>query len=145
LCWNFLHQSNVNDYFSIAWSLSVEEWFYLLFSPFLFVAASAVQRSSVTAAAIAAVLFVILITTLRAVFGDDTRWGPDVRRVAIFRIDSIGYGFLLYLAPWPVLLFVYLIGTVALATLVYTALEAPVLSTRPGFKHGANESSGRGR
>ncbi len=28
---NLFRQSNATDYYSIAWSLSVEEWFYILF------------------------------------------------------------------------------------------------------------------
>jgi peptidoglycan/LPS O-acetylase OafA/YrhL len=36
---NFARQSNANDYFSIAWSLSVEEWFYLIFPPFFMIVA----------------------------------------------------------------------------------------------------------
>ena len=44
---NFARQSNANDYFSIAWSLSVEEWFYLLFPPFLIFAVRVTRRRSV--------------------------------------------------------------------------------------------------
>jgi peptidoglycan/LPS O-acetylase OafA/YrhL len=45
----------------------------------------------------ASLLFIALITVGRNVFGDMTNWGPHVRRVVVFRIDAIGYGFLLYL------------------------------------------------
>jgi peptidoglycan/LPS O-acetylase OafA/YrhL len=36
--------------------------------------------------------------------GDSAHWGEQVRRVVAFRLDSIGYGFLLYIATekvWP--------------------------------------------
>jgi peptidoglycan/LPS O-acetylase OafA/YrhL len=101
---NLFQQHNINDYFSIAWSLSVEEWFYLLFPPFLFVITAALRRRSVMSAAIGGVIFIMLISTIRTVYGDYAQWGPQVRRVVIFRLDSIAYGFLLNLAvhrgPW---------------------------------------------
>lgn len=43
---NLFWQSNVEDYFSVAWSLSVEEWFYLVFPPFFMVVAIVVPRKS---------------------------------------------------------------------------------------------------
>jgi peptidoglycan/LPS O-acetylase OafA/YrhL len=45
----------------------------------------------------AAVLFIAAITLLRTISGDTAEWGAQVRRVVVFRIDSIAYGFLLYL------------------------------------------------
>jgi peptidoglycan/LPS O-acetylase OafA/YrhL len=95
---NFAHQSNANDYFSVAWSLSVEEWFYLLFPPFLIFAVLVARRRSVLGAAISAAAFVALITLLREAFGNYADWGPDVRRIVMFRMDAIAWGFLLNLA-----------------------------------------------
>jgi len=47
--------------------------------------------------------FIITIAVARQLFGTSTGWGPDVRRVVAFRIDSIAWGFLLYsaLGKWP--------------------------------------------
>lgn len=95
---NFARQSNANDYFSVAWSLSVEEWFYLLFPPFLIFAVLVARRRSVLGAAISAAAFVALITLLREAFGNYADWGPDVRRIVMFRMDAIAWGFLLNLA-----------------------------------------------
>jgi peptidoglycan/LPS O-acetylase OafA/YrhL len=95
---NFARQGNADDYFSVAWSLSVEEWFYLLFPPFLIFAVHLSRRRSVLGAAISAAAFVALITLLREAFGNYADWGPEVRRIVIFRMDAIGWGFLLNLA-----------------------------------------------
>ena len=95
---NFARQSNADDYFSAAWSLSVEEWFYLLFPPFLIFAVSVTRRRSVVGAAISVAAFVVLITLLRETLGNYAAWGPDVRRIVIFRMDAIAWGFLLNLA-----------------------------------------------
>lgn len=94
---NFYRQSNTSDYFSIAWSLSVEEWFYLLFPPVL-ITVVIITRRSVVWAVLGGIAFVALISALREIFADYTQWGPDVRRVVIFRMDAIAWGFLLNLA-----------------------------------------------
>jgi peptidoglycan/LPS O-acetylase OafA/YrhL len=90
---NLFYQSNVEDYFPIAWSLSIEEWFYLIFPLFLAAVASMIGRRAASAW-IGGLLFVALITVLRTVFGDTQHWGEDVRRVVAFRMDAIGWGFL---------------------------------------------------
>jgi len=94
---NAYGQHNIKDYFPVAWSLSVEEWFYVTFPLLLFVCAKAFRRVDVQFALIVVVAFIVAITALRTVFGDLQTWDAQVRRVTLFRIDLIGYGFLLYL------------------------------------------------
>jgi len=92
---NLLGQHNTNDYFAVAWSLSVEEWFYVVF-PVVLLAGVRVPR--VRNIVRCCLMFVAVIFVLRLVFADLMTWGPSVRRVVIFRIDAIVYGFLLQLA-----------------------------------------------
>jgi peptidoglycan/LPS O-acetylase OafA/YrhL len=94
---NFARQSNTNDYFLVAWSLSVEEWFYLLFPVFFIGLAAVVPLLSMRAAVVGAA-FILLISLCRSLFGDDAQWGAEVRRVVIYRVDAIAWGFLLNLA-----------------------------------------------
>ena len=94
---NAYHQHNIRDYFPVAWSLSVEEWFYVTFPILMFVCAKAFRRGDAQFALTVVVAFIIAITALRTVFGDLQSWDAQVRRVTLFRVDSIGYGFLLYL------------------------------------------------
>jgi peptidoglycan/LPS O-acetylase OafA/YrhL len=94
---NLFAQHNSTDYFPVAWSLSVEEWFYLTFLPLVFLASTLIKQRSTRFCAIVAIAFIAIIGLLRSVFGDYSDWGFEVRRVVIFRIDSIAYGFLLYL------------------------------------------------
>jgi peptidoglycan/LPS O-acetylase OafA/YrhL len=116
---NLLRQYNERDYYSIAWSLSVEEWFYLTF-PLFMLAASFGRARGTRHHALAAIAFIAVITVLRTRFGDPLDWGASVRRVVIFRVDSIAYGFLLYLAlrgrpvGRPMLMIAGLIGSTAL-------------------------------
>jgi peptidoglycan/LPS O-acetylase OafA/YrhL len=95
---NLFRQSNSNDYFAIAWSLSVEEWFYVSFPSLLLLAAALCGRRDRRFAVIFGLGFCAAIFAARTAFGDFADWGAAVRRVVVFRLDSIGYGFLLYLA-----------------------------------------------
>jgi len=95
---NLSSQYNNRDYYPVAWSLSVEEWYYVVFPPFLLLYGKLVTRRGDWSEYIwAALLFIACITLLRFVYGAVEDWGAHVRRVVVFRIDSIAYGFLLYL------------------------------------------------
>jgi peptidoglycan/LPS O-acetylase OafA/YrhL len=86
-----------DDYFSVAWSLSVEEWFYVTF-PAVLLAASTLVRDRSRKLCLAAVCgYILAISLYRIMDGNLQNWGEDVRRVVIFRVDSIAYGFLLFL------------------------------------------------
>jgi peptidoglycan/LPS O-acetylase OafA/YrhL len=95
---NLVRQSNTSDYFAIAWSLSVEEWFYIAFPSLLLATAWLFGRRDRRFAIAFGIGFCIVIVVARTLFGDFGDWGAAVRRVVVFRLDSIGYGFLLYLA-----------------------------------------------
>lgn len=91
------------DYFSVSWSLAVEEWFYILFPCFIAVF-FAIWRQLVrlgdrtTVYMIGSIAFVAVITLLRGLSDVPVEnWGLGLRRVVLFRLDSIGFGILLYL------------------------------------------------
>jgi peptidoglycan/LPS O-acetylase OafA/YrhL len=94
---NLDKQLNHFDYYSVAWSLSVEEWFYLAFPLFIFLSMRACGIASTSLALRLGVAFVVAISLLRFTMGDMQHWGPDVRRTVLFRIDSIAWGFVLYI------------------------------------------------
>ncbi|PWT86748.1 MAG: hypothetical protein C5B56_11940 [Proteobacteria bacterium] len=132
---NLFAQYNERDYYPVAWSLSVEEWYYVVFPLFLLLYLALVDRRERWRDCLAAtVLFIALISVVRIVHGDNADWGGRVRRVVAFRIDSIAYGFLLFLllqrlrmewdarARW--LLLVLLASTTGLLVVVNTAMQA---------------------
>ncbi len=94
---NLFRSANVVDFYPVAWSLAVEEWFYLLFAPLLFLLGRAIGRRDRRMDVAFAVLFIVAFASLRALAAPPD-WDLNVRRVTIFRIDSIVWGFLLYLA-----------------------------------------------
>jgi peptidoglycan/LPS O-acetylase OafA/YrhL len=100
---NFYWSPPTFDYFMVSWSLAVEEWFYILFPAFValifkFCSTSRLilHRSSVFLWS--TIVFILIITLLRLTADvPSENWGLNVRRVVLYRIDSIGFGILLYL------------------------------------------------
>jgi peptidoglycan/LPS O-acetylase OafA/YrhL len=95
---NLFRQHNVVDFFPIAWSLSIEEWFYVTLPLLIFLLGRVLVRHTRRFELIFVIGFIAAVTLARVLFGDHGDWGADVRRVVVFRIDSIAYGFLFYLA-----------------------------------------------
>jgi peptidoglycan/LPS O-acetylase OafA/YrhL len=94
---NLFVSANHTDFYPVAWSLAVEEWFYALFAPALFVVAVLLGRRDRRLDATFAILVIAIVSSLRFALAPHD-WDLDVRRVTLFRIDSIVWGFLLYLA-----------------------------------------------
>jgi peptidoglycan/LPS O-acetylase OafA/YrhL len=94
---NLFFSANHVDFYPVAWSLAVEEWFYALFAPALFVVAKLLGRRDRRLEAAFAVVVILAIAALRLKLAPHD-WDLNVRRVTLFRIDSIVWGFLLYLA-----------------------------------------------
>lgn len=93
---NIFWQESSVDYYSIAWSLSVEEWFYVTF-PLILIIFSPILPRDQRGVAIVAILFVLAAFAARVAFPAEN-WGSDIRRVVAFRLDSIAWGVLLQLS-----------------------------------------------
>lgn len=94
---NLFHQTNQRDYFPVAWSLSVEEWFYVTFPLLVVLAAYLFGRADKHVLWGAALLLIALVTMGRLLAGSHDDWDQEVRRVTVFRVDSIAFGFCLFL------------------------------------------------
>ena len=94
---NLFSSANQVDFYPVAWSLAVEEWFYVLFAPALFIVARLLGRRDRRLEATFAVLVILIVAALRFSISPHD-WDLNVRRATLFRIDSIVWGFLLYLA-----------------------------------------------
>jgi peptidoglycan/LPS O-acetylase OafA/YrhL len=100
-------------FFPEAWSLAIEEWFYLLVPIGLWLVLRFAGRQQRTAILIYIVSVIITVTLYRIyMIGKLTgtpgfEWQHDIRKVVVLRLDAIMYGFLgayaayYYPASWP--------------------------------------------
>ena len=93
---NLFSSANRVDFYPVAWSLAIEEWFYVLFAPALFLVARLRGRGDRRFELGFAILVILVVAALRFSIAPHD-WDLNVRRVTLFRIDSIVWGFLLYL------------------------------------------------
>ena len=98
----FLFIQNLNtphpSFFSVAWSLSVEEWYYLLL-PTLFYIISYTCRLSFKHKALIVCISIILFSTLVRFYKYFTleegfNWDYTFRKQVLTRLDNIAFGFL---------------------------------------------------
>ncbi|HSY19543.1 MAG TPA: acyltransferase [Candidatus Acidoferrales bacterium] len=82
------------EFFPAAWSLSVEEWFYLLFPVMLFTLAKVLPRRQQALLA-TIVVFLVVPVIIRCLIPPTASWDGGIRRVTLPRLDAIGYGVLL--------------------------------------------------
>ena len=79
------------EFFPGAWSLSIEEWFYLSFPIMLLIFSRLLPRRQVALLATIAV-FLAVPVIIRCFISSAVNWDAGVRRVTLPRLDAIGYG-----------------------------------------------------
>ncbi|MCB1501614.1 MAG: acyltransferase [Bauldia sp.] len=88
-------------WFDVSWSLPVEEWFYLSFSAFAVALSLLVGRCAIPIVCLA---FIVAPIALRlAIAPPDGNLDLLVRKITIFRLDSMAYGVLVvwWCRAWP--------------------------------------------
>jgi peptidoglycan/LPS O-acetylase OafA/YrhL len=94
-----------NDFFPIAWSLSIEEWFYLLFPLVLFLMTRIFtkKKSLSFLLTIITIIVIEIITRFWVSINLNNYWDEGFRKMMPLRLDSIGIGVLVayikYYAP----------------------------------------------
>lgn len=112
---NFFYHNN--EFFASAWSLAIEEWFYLLFPLTLFVFAKLLSKRPALVSVI--VIFIATPVILRFFVPATANWDCGVRRVTLPRLDAITYGVILafaqreYSGLWRFLAKLWPLGLVA--------------------------------
>jgi len=79
-----------DHWFNETWSLTIEEWFYLLFSVAL-LGAVALARSTKAIWPVIAV-FIVVPPMLRALHPANGNFEENIYHIALFRLDAIAYG-----------------------------------------------------
>lgn len=119
--------------FGEAWSLAVEEFFYLLF-PLCLLGLSTFMRDRQKVFVIVALLFLAapLLARFGAVLGGNPAWDEGVRKVVVFRLDALTVGVLtgwlmnvcgLHSRVRPAALAVLAAATLGAVTLAFFSLE----------------------
>ena len=90
---NLLSDSPSLNFFSVAWSLSVEEWFYIIL-PLLILTSSYLKDKIIKLDVLTICLIIIIALNIFRFFynSESIDWGEDIRRSVILRIDSICFG-----------------------------------------------------
>ncbi len=116
------------EFYAVSWSLAVEEWFYLLLPLAFFALYLAAGRRTETRRPIflgCAVFFAALSLGLRLATGHDADWLSTMRRVVVYRFDSLMLGVVLavvrlespawwerLMRAWPAGMILLVVGTV---------------------------------
>ena len=77
------------DWFGVSWSISIEEWFYLLFSSLLLGLTALWRRGAMI---VTCLLFLVVPLVLRYAYSDIQDIDGGIRKVVAFRLDAIIYG-----------------------------------------------------
>ena len=92
---NFISDNPSYSFFSVGWSLAIEEWFYIIFPIFLITSCRInIFKGNLLECTF---VFIFIFIILRLIFDFEFGWGEKVRRSVLFRLDSIAYGFIAYL------------------------------------------------
>ena len=87
-----------NTFFSVSWSICVEELFYIIFPSLLCIINLVLIKKNIHSKLL--IIFTCLIIILVIFFArinlNYNDWGNEVRRVSFFRIDAIAFGGLGY-------------------------------------------------
>lgn len=115
------------NFFSVAWSLSVEEWFYLILPICLIILWKMNQKLS-NKLIIVCISTILVGIILKLVFmPSPDLWGEEIRRSVVFRIDSICYGVLAFFWRKSVNLLLFVI------TLIFSLIFLTYLFNSPHF------------
>ena len=90
---NILSDNSNPNFFSVAWSLSVEEWFYI-FLPLLILIGTKIKLRILKFNTINICILIIIFLNLFRLYynNEDLNWGEDVRRSVLLRLDSLCFG-----------------------------------------------------
>ena len=86
------------NFFSVAWSLSVEEWFYI-FLPLSILLTTQCKIKYLKLNVLSICIVTILLLNLIRFYynGEEINWGEDIRRSVLLRLDSLCFGIVAYI------------------------------------------------
>ncbi len=93
---NLVHAQRVPEFYSEAWSLALDEWFYLVAPPLVGLFALLARRSLRTSFLMATAVLILVPMALRAVAVPSgyAEWDHTIRKVTVMHLDATGWGVL---------------------------------------------------
>tara|TARA_B100000780_G_scaffold275486_1_gene242161 strand:+ start:1149 stop:2156 length:1008 start_codon:yes stop_codon:yes gene_type:complete len=95
---NIIGDNSLPNFFSVAWSLSVEEWFYIFLPLSIFIFTQKKTNYFKLDVLTICITTILLLNLIRFFYnGENINWGEDIRRSVLFRIDSLCFGVVAYI------------------------------------------------
>ena len=91
---NFISDNSEPNFFHVGWSLSIEEWFYVIAPLSLLLIRKCLNEKK--AIIITAVIYIVALNLIRFFLNDGQDWGEEIRRSVIYRLDAIFLGIVAY-------------------------------------------------
>ncbi len=87
-----------SGFFSVSWSLAVEEWFYIS-SPLLYFAFLKITKDSLKSFWLSCIVVIVFSMLVRIYYisSGQVTWNEEMRKVVLLRLDSLMYG---VIAAW---------------------------------------------
>ena len=95
---NLFYPMVSNTFFSVSWSICVEELFYIIFPTLLCVIALILRKKKIQPKLLIIftcliIISVVFLTRINVNYND---WGSEIRRVSFLRLDAIAFGGISY-------------------------------------------------
>ena len=124
---NLFYPMVSNTFFSVSWSICVEELFYIIFPTLLCAITIILKTKQIQPKLliISTCFIIILVTFFVRMNVSYNDWGGEIRRVCLFRLDAIAFGgisyffFQKYINYKYLKLLVILLGTISLIFVYY--------------------------
>ncbi|MDB9831536.1 acyltransferase [Candidatus Pelagibacter sp.] len=95
---NIFRDNSLPNFFSVAWSLSVEEWFYIFLPLSILLFTQTKNKYFKLDVLTVCVITILFLNLIRFFYNDDSiNWGEDIRRSVLLRIDSLCFGVVAYI------------------------------------------------
>ena len=134
---NILSDNSTPNFFSVAWSLSVEEWFYI-FLPLTILIGTKLKIKTFSLNLVnICVVTIITLNIFRLYYNSiDVNWGEDIRRSVLLRLDSLCFGVIAYSIKDKIKLhYVYLLIILTATPLIYLTTKPLLISNSLLFQN----------
>lgn len=125
----FFSDSSSYNFFSVAWSLSVEEWFYIILPLLIFINQYSKHKVLKLNVLSICIVIILVLNLLRLFYNsENVNWGEDIRRSVLLRIDSLCFGVVAFIIKDKITKkFLFIIFILFLFPILYLILNPEIL------------------